>query len=155
MSREIFGDRVGRSGKLAPSSCAVILDASREKVLLTRRTDNGLWCLPGGMISAGETISEACRREVLEETGLIVELIRIVGVYTSPDVLIEYDDGNRFQGVTVCFEASATGGKMLLSDETDVVGFYTFDQMESMPVWGNNSERVYDAITGREFAFVK
>jgi len=46
-------------------------------------------------------------------------------------------------------------GKMLLSDETDVVGFYTFDQMESMPVWGNNSERVYDAITGREFAFVK
>ena len=46
---------------------AVIFGKESERVLLTRRTDNGLWCLPGGGMDAGESATEACVREVFEE----------------------------------------------------------------------------------------
>jgi 8-oxo-dGTP pyrophosphatase MutT (NUDIX family) len=50
----------------------MVFDEERTKVLLTRRTDNGRWCLPGGGIDSGESAAEACEREALEETGLVV-----------------------------------------------------------------------------------
>ena len=48
MSELIYGDRIGKTAALAPGATAVIFDRAREKVLLTRREDNGRWCLPGG-----------------------------------------------------------------------------------------------------------
>ena len=105
MSKLIFGERIGRTATLRPGSSAIIFDTTRENILLTRRSDNGRWCLPGGGMDAGESASEACVREVLEETGLAVRVTRMVGVYTSPDLIIEYPDGNRVQ--PVAFEAWA------------------------------------------------
>ena len=49
-------------------------------------------------------------RETLEETGLVVRVVRLVGIYTSPDVIIEYADGNRIQPVAFTFEAEIPVG---------------------------------------------
>ena len=76
----IFGSRVGRQGKVRLGCSAVLFDRTKQKVLLTHRTDNGLWCLPGGMVDPGETVAECCEREVLEETGLKVRVIHLTGV---------------------------------------------------------------------------
>ena len=65
----IYGDRIGKLGEIVPACDAVIFDSTGDKVLLTRRTDNGRWCLPGGAMDPGESASECCAREVLEETG--------------------------------------------------------------------------------------
>ena len=72
MSTLRFGNRIGKQGVLRPGASALIFDQAREKVLLTRREDNGRWCLPGGGMDSGESAAEACAREVLEETGLQV-----------------------------------------------------------------------------------
>src|SRR5512135_1153543 len=56
---------------ILPSVCAVALDAS-GRLLLHRRSDNGLWGLPGGKVDPGESVSAAVAREVLEETGFRV-----------------------------------------------------------------------------------
>ena len=88
MSMLNIGDRIGREGKLSPGASALIFDQSTGNVLLTRRQDNGRWCLPGGGMDPGESAAEACIREVFEETGLEVKVKRLVGIYTSPDILI-------------------------------------------------------------------
>jgi ADP-ribose pyrophosphatase YjhB (NUDIX family) len=53
------------------------------KMLLIRRADNGLWALPGGGVDVGETLAEGAVREVLEETGVTCEPVKLVGIHDS------------------------------------------------------------------------
>ncbi|HIL31155.1 MAG TPA: NUDIX domain-containing protein [Dehalococcoidia bacterium] len=139
--------RLGASG--------LIFDKAREQVLLTRREDNGRWCLPGGGMDAGESAAEACVRELLEETGLEVRVTKLIGIYTTPDILMEYPDGNRIQPVAFSFEAEITGGELGLSDETTEVGWYTTQEMESMDILEHHIVRIRDGMENRLEAFVK
>ena len=64
----------------------VIFD-SGGRVLLIRRGHPpyaGSYALPGGFVEIGETVEEACRREALEETGIKVDVLRLVGIYSDP-----------------------------------------------------------------------
>jgi ADP-ribose pyrophosphatase YjhB (NUDIX family) len=63
---------------------AVIFD-SAKRVLLCHRTDIDLWNLPSGALEQGETPWAAAVREVEEEVGLVVEIERLLGVYSRPD----------------------------------------------------------------------
>ena len=148
MSMLNIGDRIGREGKLSPGASALIFDQSTGNVLLTRRQDNGRWCLPGGGMDPGESAAEACIREVFEETGLEVKVKRLVGIYTSPDILIEYPDGNKIQPVAFSFEVEVTGGTLGLSDETTEVGYFTIEKMEMMDMMEHHVQRIYDALEG-------
>jgi 8-oxo-dGTP diphosphatase len=64
----------------------VIRDVEGRIVLIRRKNDpfKGGYALPGGFVDVGETVEAACRREVLEETGLSVGTLRLVGVYSDP-----------------------------------------------------------------------
>ncbi|HCP23398.1 MAG: NUDIX domain-containing protein [SAR202 cluster bacterium] len=146
MSTLRFGDRIGRDGVLRPGASGIIFDESRERFLLTRREDNGRWCLPGGGMDPGESAGEACVREIWEETGLEARITKLVGIYTTPDLLVEFPDGNRIQPVAFSFEAEITGGELGLSDETTDFGWYTVAEMESMDVMENHVVRIMDAL---------
>ena len=155
MTRILYGDRIGKSGELRLGACAVIFNENREKILLTRRSDNGLWCLPGGKMESGETIEECCAREVFEETGLEIQTTRLIGVYSNRDQLVIYPDGNKVQIVVLSFETMVTGGKLGLSDETTVADYYTPTEMESMPMHGKHLERVKDALANLNTPFFR
>ena len=155
MSELIYGDRIGKGGQLRPGSSAIIYGENKEQVLITRRTDNGRWCLPGGGMDPGESAAEACAREVLEETGLIVRVGRLVGVYTTPNMVIVYSDGNRIQPVAFSFEAQAIGGELSLSDETTEYGYYSVDEMKQLDMMEHHLERIVDALAGQEATIVK
>jgi len=141
-----FGNRIGRAGKLSPGASALIFERTTGKILLTRREDNGRWCLPGGGMDPGESAAEACVREVFEETGLQVKATKLVGIYTSPDILVEYPDGNKIQPVAFSFEVEITGGTLGLSDETTEVGYFTIKEMENMDMMEHHVQRIYDAL---------
>lgn len=81
-----------RATTLVPATSAVIFDAE-GRVLLHRRADNGLWSRPGGAMEIGETVKQCVVREVLEETGLDVRPTALVGIYSDPRHVIEYEDG--------------------------------------------------------------
>ncbi len=146
MTQILYGDRISKGAELRIGSCAVIFDETRAKVLLTKRTDNGLWCLPGSKMESGESIEECCTREVLEETGLEVRTKRLVGVYSNRDQLVIYPDGNKVQIAVLSFEAEIMGGELGLSDETTDFGFFTMTEIKSMPMHGRHKERVEDAL---------
>lgn len=148
-----FGERVGRDGVLRPGASGLIFDAARERILLTRREDNNRWCLPGGGMDPGESAAEACERELLEETGLEVRVTKLIGVYTTPDLLMEYPDGNRIQPVAFSFEAEITGGELGLSDEVTEFGWYTLAEIEGMDILEHHIPRIQDAVVNRPEAF--
>ena len=134
---------------------ATIFDATRQKILLTRRSDNGRWCLPGGRMESGESVVETCIRETLEETGLEVRIIRLLGVYSSPHRLVEYSDGNRYQIVALNFEAEPIGGTLSLSDETTEYGYFTPEEIWQMDVMETHVERLKDLLSGQPLPFVR
>lgn len=155
MVKILTGDRVGKAGVLRVGCSAVIFDARREKILLTRRADNGQWCLPSGGMDAGESASEACIREVLEETGLDVAVKRLIGIYTTPHQLLEYPDGNRVQLVALCFEAEVTGGELRLSDETTAFGYFSREDIQQLDMLLNHLPRIEDAFSGQQESFIR
>ena len=151
----VTGNRVGRMAELRAGCCAVIFDDTRQKVLLTRRTDNGMWCLPGGGMDPGESAEETCVREVYEETGLQVQVVRLIGVYTSPDFMIEYPDGNRVQGVAMNFEVRVLSGQPRISAETTDLNYFSLAEMQGMVVMSNQKQRIEDAFHYQEAAYIR
>ena len=152
----IRGERIGKRATLMTGCAAIIFeDAARQKILLTRRQDNGLWCLPGGRMEPGESAAECAAREVFEETGLRVRPTRLVGIYTSPDWVIAYADGKLHQVIAMSFEAEIIDGTLGLSNETTEVGFFSIEQVRSMELVAHHPQRIEDALENRAEAFVR
>jgi 8-oxo-dGTP diphosphatase len=78
---------------VVPCVGAVVQDATGRLLLIRRRNDPhaGFWSLPGGRVEGGETLEQAVRREVLEETGLLVRAGAVVGRVRIPGAGVVYD----------------------------------------------------------------
>lgn len=154
MTQIIYGDRIGKQGRIRLGCSAAIFDEYR-RILLTKRQDNGQWCLPSGGLEPGEFAAEACEREVFEETGLSVVVKRLVGVYSHPDQLSVYPDGNKVQIVALHFEAEIIGGELGLSDETSDFGYFSIEQVEGLEMLGRHKERIIDTLANQREAFIR
>jgi 8-oxo-dGTP pyrophosphatase MutT (NUDIX family) len=131
-----YGERIGATAVLRIGASAAVLDG--ERLLLTKRSDNGEWCMPGGGIDPGERPAEAAEREVLEETGLTVRVTELLGVYSNPDVVVVYPDGNRVQVVGVLFRAESAHGVAGLSNEVTEVGWFTAEEAAELTLVANH-----------------
>ena len=93
----------------------VVFD-DQQRILLGHRCDMDLWDLPGGGMQHGELPNEAAIREAKEETGIDIEIIRLLGVFTLP--------APRDNQVTFGFLGQAAGGRATTSDETGDMCFF-------------------------------
>lgn len=122
-----------RPNRLIPAASAVVADGD-GRILLARRRDNQLWTIPGGAMEPGEFIGQTAVREVKEETGIDVEVVSLVGIYSNPDHVVEYSDGEVRQQFSICFACRPVGGAPGPSDETSDVGYFTPDALERMEI---------------------
>ena len=110
------------AGPETPKLMVDVVIPSEEGVVLIRRGREpfrGQWALPGGFVDVGETVEVAAARDAAEETGLAVELSRLVGVYSDP----ERDP--RGHNVSVAFLARVLSGE--LSAATDAAEVSVLD----------------------------
>jgi 8-oxo-dGTP pyrophosphatase MutT (NUDIX family) len=102
---------VGSEELLQLPSASVALRDEQGRVLLARHAEGDVWLLPGGGIEPGETPADAAVREMWEETGLLVRLTRLVGVFGGSEHIIRYRNGDRTSYVTATFEATPDSGR--------------------------------------------
>ena len=121
---------------------ALIFDEGR--VLLAHRRDIDWWNLPGGGMEIGETVEEATCREVLEETGLEVQVERLVGVYSKPQK----------QEVVLTFRCRVTGGSLQATEESRACRYFAPDALprNTLP---KHRERIVDALLNQEAAVLR
>ena len=121
---------------------ALIFDDKR--VLLAHRRDIDWWNLPGGGMEIGETVEEAMCREVLEETGLEVQVERLVGVYSKPQK----------QEVVLTFRCRVTGGELQATTESRACRYFPPDALphNTLP---KHRERIEDDLLDQEAAVLR
>ncbi|SDZ36209.1 NUDIX domain-containing protein [Thermoactinomyces sp. DSM 45892] len=143
-----------RANLIVPAASAIVVN-NKGKLLLHKRKDNQLWSLPGGVMEIGETIEDAIMREVKEETGFITEVKKLVGVYTDPQHLIEYSDGEVRQQFSICFECHIICGEKFVSHESTCVEFFSKEQLSKMNLHPAQSVRINDFFRNQERAFIR
>jgi ADP-ribose pyrophosphatase YjhB (NUDIX family) len=103
----------------------------QNEILLQKRGDRNEWGFPGGAMELGESIEETAKREILEETGLIVEVEHLIGVYSKYSG--EFPNGDKAQTITCFFQCRPIEGE-LCSDgiETLDLKFFSTDQVPKL-----------------------
>src|SRR5215467_1152152 len=112
MSRVDFYDdpNAPAPNSIVPSATAVVVEG--DLLLVIHKVDNDRWALPGGAVDPGESSADAAVRETYEETGVVIEVMGLVGVYTDPRHVMRYDDGEVRQQFSLCFRARSLGGRL-------------------------------------------
>ena len=130
MSEYIRGlrEKIGTTVLEVPTVSVVAFD-DRERVLLVRHAEGNDWTTPGGMIEPYETPSDAAVREMWEETGLYVELTRVIGVFGGELCASTYSNGDRMSWVSTLFGARPIHG-MLKPDGQETLEARYFHRSE-------------------------
>lgn len=104
-------------GLLLLPGARIVIERPDGLILLQHRSDFQLWGLPGGGPEEGETIGEVIRREVLEETGLLVENPKPFGYACDPATeTIRFPNGHQCQYFSLLFHADAFRGTLAIGD---------------------------------------
>lgn len=103
-----------------PKVASAVLIEDGSRVLLVRRTNEpfrGMWTLPAGFVNGGEDPAEAAARECLEETGLTVQITRVLDVISGR----EHERGADF---IIVYRAEVVSGEMSPADDADAVEWF-------------------------------
>lgn len=116
--------------EILPAVSAIILN-ERGEVLMQRRSDTKKWCIISGHVEFGESVEQAIIREVMEETNTSSEVIRLIGVYSSPIYTTYYYPDRTVQYVVTYFEVRLESE--IRSDwknhETEEFGYFPIDNL--------------------------
>jgi 8-oxo-dGTP diphosphatase len=136
--------QAGQSGGFR-IACSAIIERD-DAYLLARRRDIGWWNLPGGGLEPGETVEQGVAREVREEVGVEIRIVRLVGVYSKPqkrEVVLTF----------LCALANDEATPMV-SDEVSEVGWFSADALPS-DILPKHRQRVLDAALGQPAAILR
>lgn len=123
--RKLIGNRA-----LISVGARAILQDERRRVLLIRRSDNGMWGMPAGSMELNESIFDCLKREVKEETGLIVLEATPIAIYSEPRFAFTTFYGDHYQMFATVFRVDAWQGSLLSkTDETVEAEFFALDAL--------------------------
>jgi ADP-ribose pyrophosphatase YjhB (NUDIX family) len=137
-------EKIGHDLLPLVGACAVVFD-DEGRVLLTRRRDTGRWALIGGIVEPGEQPAVTAVREVLEETAVEAEIVRLVSVIAGEPM--EYPNGDRVQYLSVTFLLRRVSGDARVADDENLeVGWFAIDERPELP--DREETRLAHALAG-------
>ena len=99
----------------------VLIQNDKGAILLQKRTyPVNTWSLPGGLMELGESTAETAKREVLEETGLFVDKLQLLNVYSGKDHLCIAENGDEWYVVTTAYFTRDYFGNLSINDNESV-----------------------------------
>lgn len=143
-----------KANSVVPSVTVGVRD-DQGRILLIHKIDNDLWALPGGGHDIGESVADTAIREVREETGVEVEITGIVGLYTNPNHVLAYDDGEVRQQFSICFTGRHIGGSAREDGtETKEVKWVPVDQLDQLRIHPSMRMRIDHYLEERSTPFI-
>jgi ADP-ribose pyrophosphatase YjhB (NUDIX family) len=138
-----------KANSLRPAVSAFVQDEA-GRILMIRRTDNDKYAIPGGQQEAGETLAQTAVREVKEETGVDIDVVELIGLYSNPDHVIAYDDGEVRQEFSICFRAKPISGETRTSNESKEVVWVDQKRLDSLDIHPSIRLRISHALADRD-----
>ena len=110
---------------------AAIISNKKKEVLLEQRADCGLWGIPGGAVEPGESVSTAIIREIREETGFIIEIDYLLGVYSEICMqrVILFPEGDTKHSIDVVVVGHIVEGKLQKSEESLDLAYFSVNSL--------------------------
>lgn len=119
-----------------------IIKVNDDKIVLVKRKNppyKGWWALPGGIVEYGETVEEAVKREVCEETGLEIEIEKLVNVYSDP----KRDPRGHF--ISICFLCRKIGGTLRAATDAANVSIFSLKEVKNLKLAFDHKKMLEDA----------
>jgi 8-oxo-dGTP pyrophosphatase MutT (NUDIX family) len=139
---------------MVPAAGGAVFDAT-NRILLVRRADNDKWALPGGKIELNESVLQAVEREIREETGLQVKVQSLIGVYSDPEHIIAYPNGEvRRQFFLLC-RCDLSSGSLATDSESTAIGFFSKEETATLNLSPSQRQRIDDAFLVNSNAVVR
>lgn len=135
---------------------AVIIFNEKGDILLQKRRDTGQWCIICGHVEYGETVENTVLREIREETGCEADIVRLIGIYSSPESQTYFYSDRNVQYITSYFEAKLISEINLdfTNEETKKLKFFSPDELpEDMAQLNENW--LQDALSGNKIPFIR
>lgn len=139
---------------LHPGVSAVLMD-SAGRILFLKRRQSDYWSLPGGRIDPTESAAECCVREVLEETGLLTRVVRLISINTDPQSIVAYPDGNVHRSFVLCFLVEYVEGELRLGAEASDFCWCTPSDLEVLLIIPDSRQNALDAWANRLMTFIR
>jgi 8-oxo-dGTP pyrophosphatase MutT (NUDIX family) len=144
---EYYNDpRAPKANTLIPASNLLVVN-EEGAILLQRRRDTGQWALPGGAQEIGESPAQCAVRECEEETGIVAKVTGFLGVYSNPDHIIEYTDGEIRQQYEAVYIGCPVGGEPTVNDEADGVRWVHPDDLHKLDIHPSMHEQIGHYLT--------
>src|SRR6266851_4789268 len=141
---------VGTELLFMPSVACMIRD-DEGRMLLVRHVE-GPWMLPGGVVDPGERPADAARRECWEEAGIVVDPVRIAGVFGGPEHRTTYENGDEAGWIVTVFDAVHREGEPHgHDDETQDVGWFAPDEIDALEMAEATRATLHALIGGAAF----
>lgn len=119
---------VGSRPLIMAGACVIV--EKEGMILLQKRTDNGLWGLPGGALEPGESMEQVARRELLEETGLVAGALELMAVFSGDGLYYQYPNGDEVHNVITAYCCREAHGEPFADgEEGSELRFFLLDEL--------------------------
>ena len=117
---------VGHRPLILVGAVTIMVDEKGRILLEQRKHPKGSWGIPGGLMELGESAEDVAKREVLEETGLVVKNLTLINVYSGPSNFAVAENGDEYYVVTAAYYTNSFEGELKVVDETESISFEFF-----------------------------
>lgn len=117
------------------SGTILVVFNDKKEILMQLRSDYKQWGFPGGGLELGESLEDTAKRELEEETGLILDSLKLIDVVSGKETYRVYPNGDEVYDITAIYEVTGYHGDIKINDDEslDFKWFSLENPPESMP----------------------